>query len=209
MDGSTMYPLVPYESFEEYRTLLRGIAEEFGDMVERYIRDDAGAHELTQTGVREINLCKRLDWGEALYERFRRLTKGAGQEFCFILAQVVVYSVHVASKMYCHLFRAAYTNERRRVKLARTMKTVAVDVVLDEDDDLGLMAEFRCHNFDLVHSKSDGPGWDFDDTAMVPVVWVQDAKLAFVMGTHRRLGGNALRGLGEDMIRLILSDRCF
>lgn len=193
-------PVVPYESYEEYERLLGAAVEEYCGMVDVFLREAC-----VDTWCRFF---QGLSWGARDFfaqngvEVFFKMTKGHGRGWCVLMNQMVLQSLDVAVRnmVQSHLrlgCRIGGTDADKAYVALVMLREVRL-AIADPCSTFNNMSAFHDANFTIVAP------WD-DPSPAMPVGKVQDMKLAFAMGAHRRLG-EAGPGLGCDLVDYILSD---
>lgn len=204
VDGGFL-PIVPYESYVEYKWLLGRLVDEYCAMVRE------GLHGAC------IGTWWRLlpglsfgiwdSWSVHGVDCFLRLTKGRGREWCETMNRLVMHALDTAVRVMVR----SHLRLGCRIGATEVDQAFVLDTMLDEtrraisvhEMSSNNMASFADANFRIMVP----PDFDWDNACLdpwrVPVGKVWDMKLAFLMG-----GGEAT-GLGDDLVRLILSDKCF
>jgi hypothetical protein len=144
---------------------------------------------------------------------YLKLTKGHGRDWCHTMNTMVAHALNTAwrvsmltrQQMLCPMSGS----NRDKALIAALLKEEAMLAIAEEGCDPNNMYEFEHTNFKYIWLSGDSK----EDEAYareLPVTQIQDMRFAFAMLTHARLGEAALGNiLGNDTIKLILSDKCF
>lgn len=198
-------PIVPYESYAEYRALLEQLIEEYCAVVERGLRDACiGTWRRLHPGL-SYGIWDR--WSDKGVELFMALTKGYGRDWCETMNRLVMHALDTTVRVMVqsHLRLGCWIGETEedRVFVLDTMLYETRRAISVQERSSNNMASFAEANFQIMVPSDVDRDNACADEWRVPVGKVWDMKLAFLMG------GAEATGLGEDMVRLVLSDQCF
>jgi len=202
-------PLVPYESKEEYTTLLYELKNEYNQMVQiginkACLRGWCLFHHGLSWGVKS-------HWMEHGTKLFLKLTKGNGIQWCETVNTLVVHSLDTAVRVGIEIFEwhdnsMTGTEEDKKI-LSKLLEREVSCAIADDNVSPNNMDSFYDENFKcytMWSCKND------NEVYYYPIQKFKDIQLAFVMGQHGRLGkDSSVSMLSKEMITLIFSDRMF
>ena len=198
-------PVVPDESYAEYKELLDGLVREYQARVEEGLRGACiGTWWRLLPG---LSFGIWDSWGARGVDMFLKLTKGHGRPGCETMNRLVMHALDVTVRVMVR----SHLRLGCRIGATREDQAFVLDAMLSElrraiwaeEMSSNNLAPFVDANFRIMVP----PDFDWDNACVdewrVPVGKVWDMKLAFL------LGGGEATGLGEDVVRLVLSDTCF
>jgi hypothetical protein len=223
--GWETVPLVPYESFTEYRALLQLVLGEYSMMVRRGL--EIGNMQLWSVARYGLSRGVKRHWQRHGKDIFLKLTKGIGSEWCESVNSFLVTSLDTAARVFVFC----------RVPFPVTGFGNFSESV---DDVFDILCRELClflHNWDInpngrysfyvanfkyyrslseslnAHGNGESePSDDSSDDHYMPVGKFQDIMAAFAMGGHARLGagdGCVIGILSDELLRCIFAHGIF
>jgi hypothetical protein len=219
-----LLPLVPYDSYSEYRILLdstveeyirlikSGIDSEFDDsMHDRTLKTWLVAHHGLPVTITRL-------WVRGGLGIFLRLTKGYKPEWCEMMNSLLIHTLDTAARISVNHslleFGLQYENEFESDDLISGLFNNEVSRFIHRLD-AGIMGAYSLRNLNFIFKKvfrvqgSNESPYDHDDeddSYYIPTWKFQEIMAAFVMGRHERLGVNSnVRLLDDDLIKIIFT----
>ena len=202
--GNGFVPVVPYSSYDEFEEMLEGLIVAYDRMVSRAVNPQCvmGWCRLWKG----IDPCVEIDWLRDGYELFLQFTKGLGDDWCDTMNTMVVHALCTAVRVMiqtCSMMGGVdmdgdYDDQ---AQIRGLLKCETRRAIADRDRSPNNMSSFEDRNFNKIWKDDDIDYYD-----MIPVAQWHEMQLSFCMMNHERLGsGAAGKGLGCDMIRVILA----
>lgn len=214
MSKSTQHsiiPIVPYDSYEEYETMLKTLVQEYQRMVEEGVR--LARMDIWCRWHKGLSRGVESHWLQEGTELYLKLTKGQGKEWCDTMNNMVVHALDTAVRVMVmtreEMGHPMHGSENDRRKIAVLLKRETMLAISDLDCsaiNLTLFYEKNFQCFLLSEFQLDDDG---ERTCLgpFPISHIQDMKLAFAMLSHKRLGeSTAGRVLNSDLMKKILVD---
>lgn len=201
--GYSKVPLVPYVSFEEYTCLLKQLREEYYGTVEECVEGALKNNNLMMP--RSISHCGLLGVWRELKQKgrdsFLKLTKGYGYEWCVALNAFLMTAMDSSARTFfffhLHPMMEDVGLEEYKEELITVLRREVKLFFSDWDLQPTGYYPFVRKNFKCHGSSEDKEYTD------IPIALYQQIMLAFAMGTHPRLGGDAgclVNSLTSDLV---------
>lgn len=213
--GWESVPVVPYESFAEFRSLLNDVVDSYAKMVREGL--EVGVMQLWSVSRYGLSVGVKSHWLRYGVDIMQRLTKGVGREWCESVNFFLVNTLDTTARVFVFC----------RVPFPVTGFGDFRDSVQDIFDVLErelclFMHNWNIHpmgtysfylaNFRYYRSLSAGSSGFDDDCHYLPMGKFQDIMAAFAMGIHPRLGSNqdcVVSVLNDELLRCIFTHGVF
>lgn len=202
-------PLVPYESYHEYQTLLQSTVRKYADMVERvlitvknsnrpYINTTLKPWSLSHYGfLRNITILWMNEGRDVLLE----FTKGLGKEWCDAVSVNFAVRLNTAVRVFV-MNNPIFEHARSTDASFDDYQEDILDFLRKETahyiNEYGLNPYDRGYTFNTINFVYYGPTYSIatdpsltyrtmdENCGMLPVGKLQEIMLAFAIGTHIR-----------------------
>jgi hypothetical protein len=202
---SSLIPIVPYESYEEYEALLKSLVEEYQDMVAEGVR--LARMERWCRWHEGLSFEVQSHWGHHGIDLFLKLTKGQGKEWCDTMSTMVLQALDTAVRVMVmtreEMGIPMLGTENDRHRIAALLKRETALFFYNHVDG----SELEDRNFEAVYLSDYWHNYDDEKYRLgkFTIAHIQNMKLAFAMVSHKRLGDSAAgRVLSCDLMRNIL-----
>jgi hypothetical protein len=228
--GWERVPLVPYESFGEFKALLREFIDEYNRIVSKVLDDNVGDRNMQL----DFMACYGLSWDvkhQLIREgttAFLKLTKGVGKGWCELVSVFLVHILSTAARVFVFSGIPCPTTgfdtfEKSKGEISDLLDREICLFVHDMDINPMRYYSFHRVNFKRYRNNKSHPRAkystdncseeDSDVDEYIPTGKFQDIMTAFAMGRHARLGaassGCAVGMLTDDLIKLIFTYNIF
>jgi hypothetical protein len=197
-------PLVPYNSYEEWKEMLKILIVSYQAMVEEgvsrcKIRNWCCYYEGISDGAKQF-------WELHGRDLFLEFTKGYGKDWCITMNKMIIHSLDTAVRVFIQTvdmlgYRMSGSLDDK-MEISSLLYKEVEKAIANPNEDPNNMTLFMERNFQDVWASN-----EMMEVVWLPIAKVQEMKLAFAMLGHPRLGRSAVCGaLSCDVIKLILSE---
>jgi hypothetical protein len=207
--GWELVPLVPYESFTEYRTLVDEVGDAYSNMVR--IGIETGNMQLWSVSSYGLSLGVKNHWLNQGSDIFLKLTKGIGRNWCELVNMFLVNTLDTAARVFVYT-RVPFPvtgfgdiQESRREIFDILERELRLFI---HDWHINPMGYYSFYHTNFIFYRNSSSVIEEIDDKYLPINKFQDIMSAFAMGMHERLGGNdncVLKILDGDLLRHIFT----
>ena len=203
-------PLVPYESYSEYKTLLDRAIEEYSKMINHSMGESVGDSTMRPWSVAHCGLPGNVTfpWIADGRDIFLKLTKGEGFEWCELMNSLLVHTLDTAARMFVYS-RVIEFGIHHESEFEEGIKVISE--LLDSEVkrfmhgmEINPMGSLSLRSLNFIFYRNFYISDDID--GIIPTGKFQDIMAAFAMGRHPRLGEDGCIGmLDDDLIKFIFN----
>jgi len=214
--GWDSVPFVPYESFTEYKSLLKGVVDEYTIMIREVI--ESGDLRLWSVSRYGLTYEMKQHWNRHGVGMLLRFTKGVGKEWCESVNSFLVNTLDTAARVFvfCSVPFPVVDMGNFRDTIQDVFEILERELCLFMHSwvihPMGTYS-FYLANFVYYQSLSgESNGSVDDDCRYMPIGKFQHIMAAFAMGVHPRLGSRedcVVSLLSDEILRIIFSCNVF